>query len=379
MHSDNPHISELVAAAQAGDPRARERLVADYLPLVYNIVGRALDGHADVDDVVQETMFRALHGLGGLREPASFRSWLVAIAMNQVRRRWTERQQAAATSLERVAEAPDPAGDFTELTIWRLKLSGQRRELAEATRWLDTGDRELLALWWQEAAGTLTRPELAEALGITAQHAAVRVKRMKTQLETGRVVVRALAARPRCPELAALLDPWDGTPAPVWRKRIARHARDCAPCGGHRSKLVPAEGLLVGLALVAPLGGFRIPSWASDPAAQATALTADPAADAAPLSSPLDGPESAALGSGAPDAAPLPSHLDGPAAPGSDARGPSDGGTAAAGSRAPDASPAAETSGSGDAPVAGGAAGRWRRPAAVGAAVLVCGLPLALL
>ncbi|WP_425556378.1 RNA polymerase sigma factor, partial [Kitasatospora nipponensis] len=45
--------AELVVAAQAGDDRAREELIAAYLPLLYNIVGRALGGHADVDDVVQ--------------------------------------------------------------------------------------------------------------------------------------------------------------------------------------------------------------------------------------------------------------------------------------------------------------------------------------
>ncbi|GAA4891460.1 sigma-70 family RNA polymerase sigma factor [Streptomyces coeruleoprunus] len=256
MHRDSEHIPELVSAARAGDGPARERLVADYLPLVYNVVGRALDGHADVDDVVQDTMFRALDGLGGLREPSRFRSWLVAIAMNQIRRRWTDRQQAPVTSLERVAERPDPAGDFVELTILRLGLSGQRREVAEATRWLDEADRGLLALWWQEAAGELTRAELAEALGVSARHAAVRVQRMKEQLETGRVVVRALAAQPRCRELTRLTADWDGRPAPVWRKRIARHARGCRACSGHWSGLVPAEALLAGLALVVPLSGY---------------------------------------------------------------------------------------------------------------------------
>jgi DNA-directed RNA polymerase specialized sigma24 family protein len=55
----------LVLAAQDGDPRAVDRLVAEYLPLVYNVVGRALDGHADVDDVVQETMLRCVTGLYG--------------------------------------------------------------------------------------------------------------------------------------------------------------------------------------------------------------------------------------------------------------------------------------------------------------------------
>ncbi|MFF8382663.1 sigma-70 family RNA polymerase sigma factor [Streptomyces kanasensis] len=341
MHTDGEHIPELVSAARAGDGRARERLVADYLPLVYNVVGRALDGHPDVDDVVQDTMYRALTGLSGLREPSRFRSWLVAIAMNQVRRRWSEGRQAPVASVERLAERPDPAGDFVDLTILRLGLSGQRREVAEATRWLDDGDRDLLALWWQEAAGQLTRAELAEALGVPARHAAVRVQRMRTQLETGRVVVRALAARPRCRALARLTADWDGRPAPVWRKRVARHARGCRACGVHRAGLVPAEGLLAGLALVVPVSGYPLVSgggagagvgeaahaswWAAPDAAGTVGATGD----AVPV----------------PDGAPVP---DGVSSVG--------GGTGGAGV------PPGRVTGGG--PAAGAA--RWRLPAAVG-------------
>ncbi|WP_369374024.1 sigma-70 family RNA polymerase sigma factor [Streptomyces sp. cg36] len=255
MHRDSTSMPDLVGAARTGDAGARERLAADYLPLVYNVVGRALDGHADVDDVVQETMFHALEGLDGLREPSRFRSWLIAIAMNQIRRRWRTQQHTVLPGPDGLAEAAGPEPDFADLTILRLGLSGQRREVAEATRWLDPDDRELLALWWQEAAGELTRAELAEAMGLAPAHAAVRVQRMKTQLETGRTVVRALAARPPCAGLAPVVAKWDGRPAPVWRKRIARHTRDCRICSGHRHGLVPAEGLLAGLALIVPLYG----------------------------------------------------------------------------------------------------------------------------
>ncbi|MER7671630.1 sigma-70 family RNA polymerase sigma factor [Kitasatospora sp. NPDC096128] len=241
----------LVRAAQAGDRQAQEALVAAWLPLVYNVAGRALRGHADVDDVAQETMIRALDGLDGLRDPESFRSWLVAITMNQIRRRHAAgQQQPTVGGLDETWEVHDPRADFTDLTILRLGLSGQRREVAEATRWLDPDDRELLALWWLEAAGELTRGELAEALDLTLPHAAVRVQRMKKQLEAGRVVVRALGAYPQCPGLAEVTAGFDGTPNSVWRKRIARHIRGCAGCDGLGRDLFPAEGLLAGLALV---------------------------------------------------------------------------------------------------------------------------------
>lgn len=241
---------DLAVRARTDDATARQELLGEHLPLVYNIVGRALNGHPDTDDVVQETMLRAVDGLPALRDPAAFRSWLVAIAMNQVRQRHRAQQARQTDGLDEVRELPDPAGDFAELTIVRLGLSGQRREVAEATRWLDAADREVLALWWQEAAGELTRAELAAALELSPQHTAVRVQRVKERLDGARTAVRALAAQPGCPALAELTAGWDGTPAPLWRKRITRHVRDCADCQEPARGLVPAEGLLAGLALL---------------------------------------------------------------------------------------------------------------------------------
>ncbi|MET7986916.1 sigma-70 family RNA polymerase sigma factor [Streptomyces sp. NPDC005281] len=251
MRRQNPvEPVALVTAARAGDPAAQDALVSACLPLVYNIVGRALNGSVDVDDVVQNTMLRALDALDGLREPESFRSWLVAIAMNQVRAHWRDRG-LAPDGVEEAEDLADPGADFVDLTMVRLQLSGQRRETALATRWLEPEDRGVLSLWWLECAGELTRTEVAAALELSPQHTAVQVQRMKAQLETARVVVRALAARPACEELRGVLGSWDGRPSALWRKRIARHARDCVRCSGLWSGLMPAEGLLAGLALVA--------------------------------------------------------------------------------------------------------------------------------
>jgi RNA polymerase sigma factor (sigma-70 family) len=252
-----------VIAAQAGDAQALDRLLSAYLPLIYNIVGRALNAHADVDDVVQETMLRAVRGLGGLRDPAAFRSWLVAVAIRQMRDHYRARQALPVADLN--DEVADPAADFVDLTILRLGLSSQREETAQATRWLDPGDRELLALWWLEAAGELDRSELTAALGLPPSHVAVRIARMKEQLTTSRVVVRALRAEPPCPDLAMAISGWNVAPGPLWRKRIARHIRDCRRCGAHQGGLIPAEQLLAGLALV-PLSATA-GSAASGPAA----------------------------------------------------------------------------------------------------------------
>jgi RNA polymerase sigma factor (sigma-70 family) len=272
IRADGPGV-DVVIAAQRGDRRALDSLLAQYLPLLYNIIGRALNGHADTDDVVQETMLRAVRGLPELRDPSAFRSWLVAVAVRQVRDHVSARRVPVAA--DPAGEVADPDADFENLTILRLGLSGQRRETAEATRWLDHEDREVLALWWQEAAGALDRDAVASGLGMSAAHTAVRISRMKERLTTARLVVRALRARPPCSALATVMTGWDAKPSPLWRKRLARHARDCPRCRTQLTGMVPAEQLLAGLPLVpAPLIAARLLAQAA------------PAAPAAPAGQP---------------------------------------------------------------------------------------------
>ena len=59
IRADRPGV-DMVIAAQRGDRKALDTFLAQYLPLLYNIIGRALNGHADTDDVVQESMLRAV-------------------------------------------------------------------------------------------------------------------------------------------------------------------------------------------------------------------------------------------------------------------------------------------------------------------------------
>ncbi|ATE56626.1 sigma-70 family RNA polymerase sigma factor [Actinosynnema pretiosum] len=238
-----------VVAAQRGEDGALDELVAAYLPLVYNVVGHALGGHPDTDDVVQETMLRAVDSLGELRDPAAFRSWLLVIAMNQVRERHRRRLPLPVDERS-LADRADPGADFVDLALTKLHLTGQRREVVAATRWLGEEERELLSLWWMEAVGRITRAELVEAVGISAQHAAVRVQRMKAQLDASRVVVRVLAAVPRCGELAHVVGDWDGQPSALWRKRVMRHARECDRCAAAFDDLAAVDGLVARLPLV---------------------------------------------------------------------------------------------------------------------------------
>ncbi|WP_194908980.1 sigma-70 family RNA polymerase sigma factor [Catenulispora rubra] len=241
--------ADMVVAARDGDAAAIEQLIVDFLPLVYNIIGRGLGREFDVDDAVQETMLHVMRGLPELRDPAAFRSWLVAIAMNEIRKQH-HRRLPESRPLDEFDALVEPVSDFTDQAIWQLGLTGQRRETAKAAEWLDDHDRELLSLWVLAETGLLSRAEMIGALDVGPHAVTVRIGRMKAQLETARGIVRALAGTPPCRELSVVAMSWSGAPHRLWRKRFARHIRECDLCMRAGADLIPAEHLLVGLALV---------------------------------------------------------------------------------------------------------------------------------
>jgi hypothetical protein len=100
--------------------------------------------------------------------------------------------------------------------------------------------------------------ELADALGVSRNHAHALQSRARSQLERslGALVV-ARTGRDVCTALDALLTGWDGQLTVLMRKRISRHIEQCEICGElKRRELSPA--LFAGaLPLVALVPGFR--------------------------------------------------------------------------------------------------------------------------
>jgi DNA-directed RNA polymerase specialized sigma24 family protein len=240
-----------VSAARAGDPLAAQRLVDHYLPLVFNLVGRAARPGVDIAGVVRQTMAVVADGLPGLPEPDLFRPWLLATALRGLRA--ADRKRATG-----------PTTDFVDTTVAQLGLSGQRREAAEATRWMADEDRELLAMWWLEVGGELDRSEVVAASGRSDADVANGISQLQERFDDARAVVRALAAMPRCPDVADQLSRWYGPPTERQRRALARHARSCSTCVNHREDLISTDRLLRGFPLVPPPPGFPdqpLPIW----------------------------------------------------------------------------------------------------------------------
>ncbi|MEU0094009.1 sigma-70 family RNA polymerase sigma factor [Kribbella sp. NPDC006257] len=114
-----------------------------------------LGAGSEADDVVQESFVKAYRGLGGFREDAAFRPWLLRIVANETRN--MQRSRSRRTRREELAALPesvlDPA-DEAAIGERRRELLAAVRELPENYRLVVTC-RYLLELDEQETATVL--------------------------------------------------------------------------------------------------------------------------------------------------------------------------------------------------------------------------------
>jgi RNA polymerase sigma-70 factor, ECF subfamily len=105
----------LIARAVEGDGEAREALVRHYLGDVYATTARVLSDRQLAEDAAQDAFMNALNNLHRFRRDASFRTWLLRIALNaaySVGRRHGRRREVGLAIVEDVAdERPDAAAE----------------------------------------------------------------------------------------------------------------------------------------------------------------------------------------------------------------------------------------------------------------------------
>jgi RNA polymerase sigma factor (sigma-70 family) len=178
-----------VALARAGDEDAFETLVSRHEAEVYRICRRLLDDSEDALDATQEVFLRAFRGLARFRGAATFRTWLVGIAVNACRsclvtaehrvRRRTVGLETAANDGDPPTELPlpDPAPS-PEAHAFGGEL---RRALSRALASVSAEHREALVL--REIEG-LDYAEIALVLGVA-------VGTVKSRLARARAALRA--------------------------------------------------------------------------------------------------------------------------------------------------------------------------------------------
>jgi RNA polymerase sigma factor (sigma-70 family) len=249
---------EVVAAIVAGDPEGIAAAYDKYAMPLYSYCRSLLREPADAADAVQDTFLIATVKLGALRDPGKFRSWLYAVARNECYRRLRSGETTSALdeAVDMPAAAGGHAGTAESADVSAAVEQAELRQLVrDAIGGLNPGDRDVIEL---SLVSGLDGDELADALGVSRNHAHALQSRARSQLERslGALVV-ARTGRDACPALDALLAGWDGQMTVLMRKRVSRHIDQCEVCGERkRRELTPA--LFAGaLPLVALMPGFR--------------------------------------------------------------------------------------------------------------------------
>ena len=126
--SDDPELSDvaLVAAYRSGDELAASELVRRHAAALGRFLASAGADRADLEDLVQETFFKAFRALTGFRGDSSFRSWLFRIGAN-LRKDWYRREgrrQVLPIEGHDIADRADPEGDAGAAEMERKLMAG---------------------------------------------------------------------------------------------------------------------------------------------------------------------------------------------------------------------------------------------------------------
>jgi RNA polymerase sigma factor (sigma-70 family) len=241
---------DIVAAIVAGDPAGLAEAYDRYAVPLYAYSCSMLGEPADAADAVQDAFLIAAARLGGLRDPDKLRPWLYAVARNECLRRL----RAAARTVAGLDEAHDLPAASADPGL-QTEQADLRELVRDAIDGLNPGERDVIEL---SLGHDLDGDDLADALGVSRNHAHALLSRARGQLERslGALIV-ARAGRAACAALDTMLAGWDGRLTVLMRKRIGRHIERCEVCGERkRRELSPA--LFAGMVpLAAVLPGFR--------------------------------------------------------------------------------------------------------------------------
>ncbi len=172
-----PSDADLIAAWRSGDEGAAGELVRRHARAVARFLGGAGAGD-DVDDLVQETFFRAFRKIDGYRGGASFRTWVIAISSNALKdvRRRSRRRPAIPLETEDIPdERADPHADVVAREL--------EARVGECVRRLPRLQRDVFLLRAQQG---MEYEDIAAALDTTVGAARVHyhhaLKRLKEWL-----------------------------------------------------------------------------------------------------------------------------------------------------------------------------------------------------
>jgi len=156
----------LAIAAQAGKREAFDALVIRHGPGLLSFLRRMVNRAEDAQDLFQEVFLRAYKGLGRLKDPDRFRSWLVTIAANAARRHYERR--GARPDEQELEDEPAGLEDESNGALDALETEERQEMVRRAMERLPPRQKAVLSL---RLDLELPFQEIAGALGITEENA----------------------------------------------------------------------------------------------------------------------------------------------------------------------------------------------------------------
>ena len=150
-------VPELARRAVAGEQSAFATLCARFEKAVFLTAYRLMGNEADAMEVVQNTFLRGYRGLRTYDPSRSFRTWLLAIAVNEARRLLSRRTKDPNLS---VGSGPELAGEPAA----RNSDHVARAELKDALDALATDERAAFVLRYVESRSP---GEVAQLMGVS--------------------------------------------------------------------------------------------------------------------------------------------------------------------------------------------------------------------
>ena len=133
-------LDQAVVRRASGDA-VREEFEArltEYGPLAFRVAQGVLRNAADAEDVAQEALLRAFRKFDKLRNPASFRSWIVRVSYRLALDRWRskKRQERRETAWALPVSASTPLSTEAEVAAqeFQTRLGSALEDLPEKFR-----------------------------------------------------------------------------------------------------------------------------------------------------------------------------------------------------------------------------------------------------
>jgi RNA polymerase sigma-70 factor (ECF subfamily) len=177
------HLVDLV---REGDMDSFPRLAAPYMKSLRFTVRAILDNPADVEEVAQETLLKAMAHLDQFNESQSFRAWFLRIAVNESLKRIRKNRAGAALLLplepEEDGDAPGPLGLLASPGASPADLL-ERKEVAAAVMGaLDSLDAPYRRVFVLRDLQNLPAAQVAALVGANADAVNTRLHRARAQL-----------------------------------------------------------------------------------------------------------------------------------------------------------------------------------------------------